>query len=201
MKKFLLSFAFVFTLLGIAATSAPRAAAADVNAFTIQEYTVDYYLGRDTEGRSTLKTVEVIRAIFPQTNQNHGLERALPTVYDGHATGLRVTAVTDQRNKALQYSSRTSGNNQVLRIGNPDTYVHGDQTYRITYTQRDVTRFFKDTGADEFYWDTNGTEWAVPIQSLRATVHLDDKLRGKLTSKQACYIGVAGATSSCEVTK
>jgi uncharacterized membrane protein YgcG len=186
---------------GICATLSPSAhAASSVNNFAISNYRIDYYLGRDNDGRATLKTVESISADFPQTNKNHGIERAIPQSYDGHKTGLSIASVTDSSGVSWRYSTYTSNGNTVVRIGDADTYVHGPQTYKITYTQRDVTKYFSDTNRDEFYWDTNGTEWAVPINSLTATVHLDNTLSSTLTHTQACYVGLAGSTNHCAVT-
>ena len=46
-----------------------------------------------------------------------------------------------------------------------DDFVHGAQTYVFTYTLENVTRFFDDTGVDEFYWDVNGTEWQQHVRA------------------------------------
>ena len=45
-----------------------------------------------------------------------------------------------------------------------DDYVHGAQTYVFTYTLENVVRLFEDTGADEFYWNVNGTEWRAAVR-------------------------------------
>ncbi|HUC20132.1 MAG TPA: DUF2207 domain-containing protein, partial [Candidatus Polarisedimenticolaceae bacterium] len=182
----------------LTATSAP-VFAADVNNFEIQDYQIDYHLGRDGEGRSTLKTIELISALFPASDQNHGIERAIPDSYDGHSTSLKVISVTDAAGAEEHYSTRDSNGNTVLRIGDADTYVHGLQSYKITYTQRDVTQYFKDTNRDEFYWDTNGTGWAVPTKSLTARLHIADSLSGALSNHQQCYQGGAGSTNPCEI--
>lgn len=173
---------------------------AAVNDFYIQNYKIDYYLDRDNAGRSTLKTVEAIAAVFPTTDQNHGIERAIPNTYDGHPINLAITSVTDETNTTREYSTRSSNNNTVLRIGSASSYVHGMQTYKITYTQRDVTKYFKDINDDEFYWDTNGTQWAVPINALQVRLHIADALKDKLTARQECYAGQAGSSSSCQIT-
>ena len=49
-------------------------------------------------------------------------------------------------------------------------YVHGKQSYVIDYTQTDVTKYFKDSNDDEFYWDVNGTGWSQPFAEVSATV-------------------------------
>jgi hypothetical protein len=71
----------------------------------------------------------------------------------------------------------------------------------LSYAQRDVTKYFADTKDDEFYWDTNGTDWRVPTQNLTVNVHVDGALAAKLNGAQKCYQGISGSTSSCELTK
>jgi len=177
----------------------PQVAHASVNDFTITNYAIDYTLSRSTESdnRSVLKSIETITANFPAIDQNHGIERAIPKDYDGHPVSLTINSVTDQSGAPVNYSTYDSNGNEMIRIGNADTYVHGLNTYVITYTQNDVTKFFKDTNDDEFYWDTNGTEWQVPIDNLSVTLHIDGSLSDKLTGKTACYQGMAGTSASC----
>jgi len=177
------------------------AAAAGVNDFTIQNYQIDYYLGRDSAGHSTLKTVESITALFPQSDQNHGIERAIPNAYAGHSTALTINSVTDETGKSLNYTTRISNDDEVLRIGDANTYVHGSQTYKLTYTQLDVTKYFANTDDDEFYWDTNGTEWLIPTYNFSAAVHLQSGLASKATGKRSCYIGAAGSNANCQIDK
>ena len=133
-------------------------ASAGVNDFVITRYQADYYLSKDGDNRSTLKTVDTITARFSSANLNHGLERAIPRAYDGHPVHLRVASVVDELGNPEEYTTYSSNGNEVVRIGNADTYVHGSQTYVITYEQADVTRYFDDTKSDEFYWNVNGTQ-------------------------------------------
>lgn len=196
MKKIIslvLGVTFSFSLLSGASTSAA------VNDFTITNYEIDYTLGRDADKRSTLTTVETITAEFPDTDQNHGIERYIPREYNGHPTNLQVRLVTDQVGNDWDYTTYRSGEYEVVRIGNADQYVHGTQTFTLTYTQRDITRYFKDTGKDEFYWDTNGTEWRVPIKQLGVTLTIDESLRQNQTEDIACYQGSFGEQKSCDV--
>jgi uncharacterized membrane protein YgcG len=197
MKRLLLS------LIGavLALSMMPSVVLAGVNDFTISNFEADYYLSKDSDNRSVMKTVEKITAEFPTFDQNHGIERAIPQSYDGHSTHIDIASVTNQNGGVLNYSTNVSNDNLVLRIGDANTYVHGSQTYVITYQQRDVTRYFADTKSDEFYWDTNGTEWAVPIEKLTARLHVADNLNSSVSGNSSCYVGVAGSTTRCEVTK
>ncbi|OYW85971.1 hypothetical protein B7Z17_01380 [Candidatus Saccharibacteria bacterium 32-49-10] len=172
---------------------------ADVNDFTISNYDISYTLGRDQEKRSVLETTERITAQFPVHDQNRGIERYIPRSYDGHDTSLEIISVADESQNQLEYTTYSSGEYTVVRIGNANRYVHGEQTYVLTYTQRDVTKSFSDTKSDEFYWDTNGTEWRVPIGRLSVSLTVDESLAGSLTGEHSCYVGRYNATDNCEL--
>lgn len=167
---------------------------AGTNDFTISSYNVEMTLGRDSENRSTLSAKETITAEFPNYDQNHGLERAFVTEYDGHSLSLNVTSVTDGSGRTLD--SHWSGSN--LRIGDADTYVHGTQTYVISYTMRDVTKYYSDTAKDEFYWDVIGTDWLVPIRQASVRLTLDSTIFSR-SGAAYCYVGVSRSTETCEL--
>ena len=186
----------VIATLLVAGCATHLYAATGTNNFTITNFNVEMTLGRDGENRSTLKTVEKITAVFPETNQNHGLERIFVREYNNHPTQLNVTSVVDQNGRSLPYHWQ----GDALRIGDKDIYVHGAQTYVITYTQRDVTRFYADTAKDEFYWDVIGTDWRVPITDARASITLDQSIIGAHSKDAKCYKGVTGDTTTCDIT-
>ncbi len=200
--------------LFLALFALPVAVGAAVNDFSFQSFEADYYLDRDSDGRSTLKTVEKLVAEFPNFDQNHGIERAIPKSYDGlaevkseershgHSTSLRIVSVTDANKKALPYSTYSDNHdNLVVRVGSADQFVRGQQTYIITYEQRDVTKYFANPGDDEFYWDTNGAGWSQPFGRVVARVHLSDTIAKVLNGNTACYQGATGSTERCEITR
>ncbi|MFT4232054.1 MAG: DUF2207 domain-containing protein [Leucobacter sp.] len=174
---------------------------ADVNDFEIASFDADYHLGRDAEGRSTLRTVERIVAVFPEFDQNRGIIRDIPSVYDGHGTEPRVVSVTDETGSERPFTTEENGDFLSVTIAVPEgEYVHGEQSYVIEYTQRDVTKRFDDTAADEFYWDVNGTGWRQPFGEVRARVTLEDGLESALTGESACYRGASGSSDPCQLT-
>lgn len=199
MKKLIVFLAGIVTLFTCAVT--PAATAANVNNFTITNYDIHYTLGRDSENRSTLTTTETITADFPASDQNHGIERYIPNTYDGHQTNLAIQSITNKAGQLWSYTTYKSGDYTVARIGDASRYVHGEQVFKITYTQRDVTKVFADTNSDEFYWDTNGTEWRAPIQSLTVSLSIDDSLQSALTGNTACYQGGYGTNQLCALNK
>lgn len=198
MKRLLGSIIAAIVLIAAVAAFDVKAA---VNDFTIKSYDIQYELSTDKENRSQLKTVETITANFPNSEQNRGIERMIPTSYNGHSTSLVIQRVTNDAGQPLQYEQRSERDGTVVRIGDPDAYVQGQQTYVIEYTQRDVTRFFENTQRDEWYWDTNGTDWRVPIDQLSVSIKLSGELARTVTGSPACYIGAAGSTARCTLQK
>ncbi len=183
---------------GAQAFASPRLA--DVNDFTIESFDAEYELGRDDDGRSTLRTVERIVAVFPDFDQNRGLIRDIPRLYDGHETDIRVESVTDEYGVERDFETERYGDFLAVTMAVPEGgFVHGAQTYVITYTQRDVARLFEDTGSDEFYWDVNGTDWAQPFGRVSARVTLAEELVPALTGQAACYRGPFGVGTRCEL--
>lgn len=199
MKKYLVGVcAVIFSVVGMVMPTS----AADVNNFRISDYLIEMKLNRDSENRSTLTTTETITAQFPEFDQNHGLERAIPRSYDGHPTNVEVVSVTDAAGVARKYDTRNDdSDNLVVRMADMDVFVHGEQTYKLTYVQHDVTKFFNNTKAQEFYWDTNGTDWRVLIEKLTVRTEVDQSLATKLTGENDCYQGAQGSTNACRLTK
>lgn len=181
--------------------------AAPVGAFAVGEetratdYKIHYDLSRDQEGRSRLTTTETITMDYVEPGRHHGIERAIPKSYDGHSVSLGIDSVTNASGTGLNFTTYTQNDNLVVRIGDKDKFVYGLQTYKITYSQRDVTRTFNDTGSDEFYWETVGGEWSRPIDRLEVSLTIDSKIAAKLNGKATCYIGVASSSNECDITR
>lgn len=187
--------------------AAATPAVAGVDDFTFDSFDAQYYLSRDDGGHSTLRTVETLVAVFPDYDQNRGIVRYLPSVYGGTDpldprrvdTHLQVQSVTDGDGDDV-YWETFDGEDGFLGVSiDDDSFKHGEHTYVIEYTQRDVTRHFDDTGADEFYWDVNGTGWGQPFGVVSATVHLDAGLASAASGATACYWGYAQSDDTCTI--
>ena len=194
----------------LASGPAPQSAAAavtggqlqaDVNAFTFDSFHADYQLGRDETGHATLTTTETLVARFPDFDQNRGIRRSLPATYQGHSTSLQVVSVTDENGQPRPFEvSSDSGRVDIVSAVPEGRYTYGVQTYVITYTQRDVVDYFRNSDAQEFYWNTNGTDWAQPFARVSATVTLADDLVGALLPGRVfCYSGYSGSTDQCTI--
>jgi uncharacterized membrane protein YgcG len=188
-KRFL-AFAALTAAL-VFGVSAP--ALADVDDFEFESFDGQYTLSTDADGRSVLTTVETLVAVFPDEDQNRGIVRSLVDNYDGHPVDLEILSVTDENGASRSYETDSEDEFLNVEIA-ADTFVHGRQTYVITYTSHNVTRFYSDTGVDEFYWDINGTGWAQPFGSVTATVLTDET-----ATQAAAYVGAEGSTTPATV--
>ncbi len=199
-SRFFLALAAVI-LAALTIGFSPAVAYASTDDFEFTSMSSDYYLGRDAGGNATLRTVETLVAVFPDFDQNHGIERAIPLTYGDADLNTTIVSVTDGGGTPIPYSRSDSDGFAVLRIGSAQSYVHGTVTYRIEYTSRNVVRSFEDTASDEFYWDVNGTGWGQPFGKVTATVHLNDGIDKTLTGNSACYYGYEGGTDRCVISQ
>ncbi len=190
MKRFVIALTIGLAVSALASSNT----SASVNDFRFSSFAADYYLRKDKAGRSEMEIKERLVAIFPDFDQNHGIERAIPTQYDNHPVNLTIQTVTDDYGRTLPYSTYNSGTSKVVRIGDPHTYVHGEQLYRITYTVHDVTR--KLHNSDELYWNVNGTWWRQSFTSVSAKLHIPKELQQAYDGHAACYAGAALSNSS-----
>lgn len=173
--------------------------AASVNSFYFSDFSGDYYLSKDSDGRSKLRVIETLTAEFPDFDQNKGIERAIPSMYDGHSVSFHLESLTRNGQTEPVYSQTTKNSNVVIGTGT-DEYVHGTQVYQFTYTLSDVTKDFGDH--QEFYWDINGTEWSQYFGQVTARVHLTDDLVSASTGDTNCIEGAYGSKDrTCVVNK
>jgi uncharacterized membrane protein YgcG len=174
----------------------------DVNDFSFDSFDAQYHLGLDADGRSTLTTVETIVARFPDTDQNHGIRRALPTQYDAHPTDIVIDSVTDETGSPRSFVAETASEDRDEEFLDvtiaADEFVHGAQTYVITYAQSNVTLYPSDADAEEFYRDVNGTGWDQPFAVVTAAVHFDPALVDRLDGGISCFQGPQRSTTPCE---
>lgn len=194
MKRFLLGLLTVGLLL--AGSGKMAFAARSTDNFTVTKFNAEYSLSRDSDNRSKLEATWRITANFPP-NQNRGIAPVFVKKYDNHSTNFSLQSVTDENGTSLEYS----WNDDELRIGNKNTYVEGEKTYIIKFTQRDVTKNYGDTGRDEFYWDVIGDEWRVPMENVQISVKFDESLVAARQGRAFCYVGSRGSTTQCDLSE
>ena len=195
--------------------------AAGVNDFYFKDATFDYYLEK-TETGSKLHVKEVLTAVFPDSNQNHGITRAIPyTNQDGRNTtvssesSLNLTAKRNGLKEPIAKSEKEDGY-YMFYFGKSSEYVHGEQVYTLEYDFENVITEFDNYGNmtwngenakfQELFWDTNGTGWRQKFNSLTARLHLPADIAKNLENNTSCYVGKYGASnggakvsSRCEV--
>src|SRR6478609_7951029 len=196
------------SLLALAACSGATAATGDeapaapvstsVDDFSFASLDVDYTLSRADDGTSRLKVVERFVAQFPEYDQNHGMRRTIPDSYQGVPLHPELVSITDGDGAAREQEVAAEEGAYSM-TSRADGYVHGAQTYVFTYTLENVIGAFKDTHADEFYWDVNGVDWGQSFGRITATLHLAPDLAAALTGGLACYRGYQGSADTCAI--
>ncbi len=189
--------AVVLTVGSVLWGGMPRALA-DVNDFEFESLDVVYELGRTEDGTSTLTVTETFVAVFPDFDQNRGMQRRLPDSYLGAPLRPHLVSITDGEGNSREAETESDDDYYIMTSRAGD-FVHGRQTYVFTYTLENVVRHFEDTGADEFYWNVNGTEWQQPFGRITARVTMAPEVVDGLTGAQACYVGYEGATDRCAI--
>lgn len=160
-------------------------------AFADQTYTIkNYDVKVDVEEDNTYAIRETIHVYFTQAR--HGIYRNIPLRQYGYTHKISGVRVYDpSTGRSYPYEMSHTGSELTLRIGDPDAYVAGDQTYRIEY--------FYDGGDDriraydEFYFNLVGTEWDTSIDQMSFTVTMPkdfDAVKANLTA------GGLGSTGS-----
>lgn len=173
---------------------------AGVDDFHFKSLDVEYRLSTDEEKRSVLEVKETFVAVFPDFDQNRGMVRAIPLSYQGHSLSLQLGEVYRNGQPAPIAKDSVEDGFRRLEIRD-DNYIHGENTFEINYTMRDVTLSpDDDSSIQEFYWDVNGTGWGQTFESVRAVVFLEEGLVDKLTGRAACYTGYEGSNAgACSV--
>ena len=79
MKRLYFGLVILLSIFGVGTTilSQNANAASSTNNFYFSDAEFDYYLEK-TDSGSKMHVTEVLTAVFPSTNQNHGITRSIP---------------------------------------------------------------------------------------------------------------------------
>jgi uncharacterized protein (TIGR04222 family) len=128
---------------------------------------------------------------------HHGIFRDIRTRFDypkkanhDRVYPIDVISVKASEGTPADYSISTEGNNERLKIGDPDTTITGEHQYEITYRVHGALNGFKDH--DELFWNVVGNEWQVPIAAVNVAVHAPVAITDVL-----CFEGTFGSRQSC----
>lgn len=125
----------------------------------------------------------------------HGIIRNIPVQYhlddqyDAEVT-LTINSITDEAGQAIPYTQSRDESDLILKIGDANRYVSGEQVYVIDYTVFGAFLYLSDR--DELYWNVTGTENEVEIARASATVFLPSEVD---YIESACYTGEQGSTA------
>ena len=136
---------------------------------------------------------ETINADF--FTPKHGIFRELPLNYtnqDGstHYTNIGVSQII-RNNKPEKFSTYKSGNNFIIKIGDPDKTISGKNIYTIYYSITGILQSFAEY--DELYINTIGSNWPVVIKSATSTVEIENTN----IINYSCYLGFFGSKDPC----
>ena len=182
--------------IGLAAASASAPAARGDDGWSIAGFDVDLAIRAD----SGLDVVETVDADFAVPK--HGILREIPVRYavgaHQYALRFRLLGVDDGEGRSYATSVDYAENLVRIRIGDPDFVVQGRNRYRIRYrVQRAIlwegNQAWADGGRAVLRWNATGTEWQVPIERSRVTVHLPRDLGDSQLSYDA-WVGRFGAS-------
>ena len=184
---------------------------ASVQDFYFEDFTGDYYLTRLEDGTSNLHVKEVLTAVFPETNQNHGITRTIPYANQGgvnrtveNEAALNLTVLRNGKPENVNKIVTGDGYYTVY-IGSASEYVHGEQVYTLEYDYKDVITEFDASGNNvsgiedvekvfqELYWDTNGTGWSQSFGKVTANLHTTEEIHKNMDEQAWCYVGKYGA--------
>lgn len=178
--------------------------------FYFDDFAADYYLTKLEDGTSNLHVKEVLTAVFPEMNQNHGITRTIPYTNQGGAN--RTVANEAALNLTVLRNGKPENINKIVEndgyftvyIGSASEYVYGEQVYTLEYDYTDVITEFDKNGVNvsgvdgvekafqELYWDANGTGWKQEFGKLTARLHVPEEVHENMFDRAWCYVGSYG---------
>lgn len=145
-----------------------------------------------------LDVVETITVRAEGRSVRRGIYRDFPTRYRDRlgnrvVVGFELLGVERNGQPEPHFTERR-GNGVRINTGNDDLLpTPGEFTYTLRYRTTRQLGFFD--GFDELYWNVTGTGWALPIDSVGATVTLPQAVPPDQLKLDG-YTGVQGASGS-----
>lgn len=133
--------------------------------FIIRHYDVKIELKKE----GSFHVQEIIKVDFLEPRR--GILRDIPLKYNlSHKTSGSIfdmlfaheIFLSDVKVTGHPYKNQYKGIGLQIRIGDPDIYLTGEQTYIIDYTVENGLLHGKE--GPEFYWNIIGDQWEVPIE-------------------------------------
>lgn len=191
-------------LIAVLTLGASVPAQANVENFHFDEWASTYELRLDDDGRVIADVTERAVPVFPEHDQNRGIVRAVMKKSFGAPTAPRGISIVDENGERVPFEVEDEDNLRYILVGD-DRFVHGKQTYNISYEMRDViapmdARADGGTGVDEFYWDLIPVDRPQRVDTFSASIALSEELAGALTGDFSCYAGRFQENLACDMT-
>lgn len=148
--------------------------------FTITDYDVNAIVSE----HNVYNITETIKVHF--TEPRRGIYRKIPyrgTLKRDGSNGERYEtrykySISDIQVEGFEYDTSRSDGNVVIKIGNADSYVDGDQVYRISYKLNMGGDGMPDF--DEAYFNIIGAGWDTTIDHVSFSVQLPKEFDASL---------------------
>ncbi len=168
-----------------------------------KEHISHYHSEIEVQADGSLWVQETITVNSLGEDIKRGIFRSFPVIYRDRLNnrirvGFNVQEVLKDDEPA-PYKIISEGDFRVIRIGDPDVLLSpGEYTYQITYSTTRQIGFFEEF--DELYWNAIGDQWAFPILSASARVHIPE---GGQILQYSAYAGRVGNQDcpSCTITQ
>jgi uncharacterized protein (TIGR04222 family) len=184
----------VLIMLALVAVLVVLSTAAPAGAQTGDEHIARYQVTLRIEESGALLVKESIAYDFGGT-PHHGIFRDVPVRYPYDArrdrlAHLEVVSINASGGASGSYTVSDYGNDERIRIGDPDNTISGRHTYDITYRVTGALNAFADY--DELVWNVMGAGWPVPADSVNATVDVPAAI-----TRVQCTTGPVGSNEAC----
>lgn len=161
-----------------------------------QERILNFHSDIKVDSTGRILITETILINVTGESISRGIVRTIPiyrTDIYGNKNRIDVNILSVERNgEAEDYFTKKEDKDFAVYIGNADYILLPDlYRYTIQYESYGHVGFFDDY--DEIYWNITGNDWAFPIDSASATVHIP---QGAKVINNACYTGFKRSTAS-----
>lgn len=147
--------------------------------FIINKFDVDIVLNKD----GSFDVTEKIKLTFTQNQR--GIIRQIPYKFGAYQNSKYKSKpkknhpadyeiiIEEISVENFEYETSQQGRYYEIKIGSPDVYLVGEQTYTIKYTVWGALNLYENF--TEFAWNITGDEWNVLIQEATYSVKLPQK--------------------------
>lgn len=149
-------------------------------------YIKDFDVSIQLETDGTFSVREEIDVFF--TEERRGIIRSIPTraIINEKEVSMKI------RNMDVpdwKYKENNQGGTINIRIGDPNIYLTGDQTYVINYNVENALVRYPDH--IEFFWNMTGNYWDTRIENTSFEIRLPEEI-GNLPFNYVAYSGMDG---------